>query len=497
MIYELKNFNESADKRSTDLRMDIMKNYLKIPLLAILLSLIAYSGQDSKKVAIVKLVRGNATFLSPDGEQGKITKGIWVKEGAVIKTEARSFVRLNFIDKSSMNVGPKSELKIEKFSKSEAGVINVLTGKIRSKVTKDYLKMDKDKSKLFVKSRNAVMGVRGTDFLFSANKKSGTSTAILFEGAIVFNKLEKGANSNDLESIVSKGRKIAPGQVSVASRNIKKPTVPAKLNKKQFESLNKNKDFKVSKVKKGKKVKSVVPPGLSGEVVSAESKSLKEKIKKVIKVDVASKDSTDKPSAPTQDSKGFVKGDDVKPADGVVVHVDSGLVIPPGSDSVYDSNTGEWVSNTNGDISATGEYVPPEGFAVDDGGNLLKVDETGKAKEIVVVDIKPVDQMEPIELAKTVEYKAPKQENDINVDGGPAPAGEKENIDEGVKQDDGAQLNVSEPEVLPPPPQPENQVQRPNTFNNNTGLPLSGTATAPPPSGRTRVIIKPNKENSR
>ena len=134
MIYVLKNFNESADKRSTDLRMDIMKNYLKIPLLAILLSLIAYSGQDSKKVAIVKLVRGNATFLSPDGEQGKITKGIWVKEGAVIKTEARSFVRLNFIDKSSMNVGPKSELKIEKFSKSEAGVINVLTGKIRSKV---------------------------------------------------------------------------------------------------------------------------------------------------------------------------------------------------------------------------------------------------------------------------------------------------------------------------------------------------------------------------
>jgi len=35
----------------------------------------------------------------------------WVEEGAIIKTFEKSFVKLIFIDKSSMNVGPASEMK--------------------------------------------------------------------------------------------------------------------------------------------------------------------------------------------------------------------------------------------------------------------------------------------------------------------------------------------------------------------------------------------------
>ena len=156
-----------------------------------------FSSQNAgKKVALVKIVKGSATFLSLSGDKDYIRKGMWLTEGTIVKTEPRSFVKLSFIDKSSMNIGPKSELKIEKFSKDEAGVINILTGKIRSKVTKDYLQMNKDKSKLFIKSKSAVMGIRGTDFLFSTNKVTGATTAVLFEGKVVFNKINRrGANS--------------------------------------------------------------------------------------------------------------------------------------------------------------------------------------------------------------------------------------------------------------------------------------------------------------
>lgn len=477
-------------------------------------SFFAFSSQNAKKVAIVKVVRGEASMLAPDGEQKAIEKGDWLKVGTIVKTGARSFVRLSFIDKSSMNIGPKSELKIEKFSRNEAGVINVLSGKIRAKVTKDYLKMDKNKSKLFVKSRNAVMGVRGTDFLFSANAKAGTSTTILFEGSVVFNKIQKGDNIRNLESIVNKGRRIKPGEVSVANRTRKKPTVAAKMSAKQFKSLKANKSFKVADVKSVKKYKSVVPPGLNGSIIEGSDNSLKDEIKKIVKVNVDKKrESDEKPDAVNiEDTKGFIKGDDIRPADGILVHIDSGMIIPPGADSTFDKNIGEWVSSTNGRISDSGDYIPPAGFKINDDGQFLKVDiETGDIKGVVIIDIKPVDQMLPIESSKIIQYIPPKE----SIQQGPAPAGgsvdiifdefsktqeeimveeatfeqkEKEEILE--RSPDGKVVSpVEDDGYLPPPPKAigDSTINQPINF--------APVAPPPPSSGSTRALIKVKRSN--
>ena len=365
-----------------------------------LLSALAFSNQGSQKnVAIVKMLRGKAFSLNTKGEKVMLKKGDWLTEGSIIKTLSKTLVKLNFIDKSTMNIGPKSELKIEKFSKKEAGVINVLTGKIRSQVTKDYLDMDKEKSKLFVKSRNAVMGVRGTDFLFSANKKTGATTTVLFEGSIVFNKLHQGDSLSDLESVVNKGRRIKPGQVSVAMRSLDKPTVPSKLSSKQFNLLNKNRDFNDSNEKNKKTTKSVVPPGLNGATVSSGDDKLKSEIEKITNTKINDKD---KNSTVVETSKGFIQGDDIKPADGVYVHVESGTIISPGVDSSFDENTNEWVSTTNGGANNSGEYVPPEGYKLTEDGQLLKVDNSGQIIAEVVLDIKPVDETPSLTNAPTV-----------------------------------------------------------------------------------------------
>jgi hypothetical protein len=370
-----------------------MKKTLLV-LLSVTFMLFAFASGKGKKVAIVKIAKGKATVVNTNGDKLNIQKGQWIEQGSVIKTEKSSFVKLSFIDKSTVNVGPNSEMKIERFSKNEAGVLNVISGKIRSKVTKDYLNMEKDKSKLFVRSKSAVMGIRGTDFIFSTSKKTGASTAILFEGSVVFNKVNKKNKMKNLESIVNKGFRIKPGQFSVAHTRRKRPTVPSKLSTRQFVALEKNKNF-VSSSKKiiQKKIRSVTPPGLTGEIVASDNqlKIGKSKKPKNNKIDISK-------------TKGFVKGNQIKPVDGSIVHIESGAIIPIGNDAHFDRNSKEWVSNSSGSVDDKGAYIPPKSFKITDEGKLIK--NVGNNKyQVVDIQIKPLDDTVPLDQANTSPLK--------------------------------------------------------------------------------------------
>ncbi|MCO4754835.1 MAG: FecR domain-containing protein [Bacteriovoracaceae bacterium] len=352
-----------------------------------------YSFAEGKNVAIVKMVRGKAHAVIDGQQEQVIKKGEWIQEGFTVKTQKGSFVRLSFIDKSTMNVGPSSQMKIEKFSKKEAGVINVLSGKIRSQVTKDYLQMNDEKSKLFVKSKSAVMGIRGTDFIFSANPKTGTTTAVLFEGSVVFNKINPGEKVRDLESVVNRGHRIRPGQFSVTRPDMVRPTVPAKMSSSQFRALEKNKNFaaNTSDKSKSEKKRSIVPPGLTGRTVASEDEGVKEAFSKTVGAAAPKSDT----QTDISETKGYARGNDVKPVDGSLVHIDSGTIIPLGVDSKFDPNTKEWVSPSF-DVDAKGEIVAPKGFELNDDGKLLKLDANGRAKE-VILEIKPLDQAPVLE----------------------------------------------------------------------------------------------------
>lgn len=328
------------------------------------------------KVAVVKLLRGEVDVLTL-GKTTKLKTNDWVTAGAVVKTAEKSFVKLVFIDKSQMNVGPNSEMKIESFSGKDSGVIDLVKGKIRSQVTKDYLQIkDRDQSKLFIKTKNAVMGVRGTDFMISTN---GTNTStVLFEGEIVFNKLENRGeiSSSKLESIVDSGVRMYPGEFSVMEANRPMPTVPSLLNVQQKEMLEKNVDFDSDRSPSNASTetsKSVVPEGLSGKVVSNDSGTLNSEIAQVATAPVNSQASSD--------PNGFIKGDQVKPANGSFVHVDSGIIIPPGPNSVLDTNTNTYIPGQDaGKVAADGSYIPPKNVEITESGKILVAvpDSTGK-----------------------------------------------------------------------------------------------------------------------
>jgi hypothetical protein len=339
-------------------------------ILTFLIFTFSFSLSAQTKVAVVKIIRGEVELIDL-GKPKKLKIDDWVQNGNIVKTADKSFVKLIFTDKSQMNIGPNSEMKIESFGGSDSGVIDLVKGKIRSQVTKDYLQMkDKNKSKLFIKTSNAVMGVRGTDFMVSTN---GINTsAILFEGEIVFNKLEgRGEiSSQKLEDIVDRGVRIFPGEFSVMEGNKPMPTVPSLLNNQQLEKLEKNEDLGSNRSPSNvdKEVsKSVVPAGLSGEVVSNNPKVLKEEIAQISnnQIPVTS-------SRPNGNAEGFVAGNQVRPANGSFIHIDSGVIIPPGNDSVLDPNTNTYIPGQNsGKVGADGNYIPPKNMEITNNGRVL------------------------------------------------------------------------------------------------------------------------------
>lgn len=347
-----------------------------------LIALMTTTAWAQKKVAIVKMLKGEVDVLTL-GKTSKLKVEDWVEDGSVVKTGEKSFVKLVFIDKSQMNIGPGSEMKIEKFGEKDSGVIDLVKGKIRSQVTKDYLQMDRNKSKLFIKTPNAVMGVRGTDFMISTNGQ--TTSTILFEGSISFNRLDNRneRNTNRLEDIVDRGVNIQPGEFSVADKVHPMPTVPAVLNVNQREALEKNENFDSSRTPGNSSAsaaeKSIVPPGLTGESVSNDTAALKTEIA-----------SAQAPAANSESAQGYVSGDSVKPTNGAFLHVDSGTIIAPPPGSVYDPNTNTYIpTGSSGTVSTSGEYIPPKNVEITADGKVLVASIDPKTGQTVVTQTAP------------------------------------------------------------------------------------------------------------
>jgi hypothetical protein len=147
------------------------------------------------------------------------------------------------------------------------------------------------------------------------------------------------------------------------------PTLPAMLNKEQLEVLEKNDGFESNRnpdsSAQSAATKSVVPQGLNGAVVSNDQDSIKSEV-------AAGGNDSGKTAASSSDPNGFVKGDQVKPANGSFVHIDSGTIIPPGPDSVLDKNTNTYIPGPGqGSVGASGEYVPPKNVEITSDGKIM------------------------------------------------------------------------------------------------------------------------------
>src|SRR5687767_5827091 len=105
-----------------------MKTLIALFVFVSFMSLSFAQGGEAPKVAVASMLRGDVDLLIL-GKTIKLKKDDWVREGSVVKTADKSFVKLVFIDKSQMNIGPNSEMKIAKFSGNESGIIDLVKGK--------------------------------------------------------------------------------------------------------------------------------------------------------------------------------------------------------------------------------------------------------------------------------------------------------------------------------------------------------------------------------
>lgn len=328
-------------------------------------------------VAKVVILKGQVKAKLADGSIIDVKADQSLPEGAVLQTAEKSFVKLIFIDKSTMNLGPSSQMVINSFPKKEAGIITLVKGQIRSQVTKDYMEMDdKTKSKLYIKTKTAAMGIRGTDFQVNFNPENQNTSLILYEGKVAMSHIEHGEreaklDQNKLEKVVSsdKAVTVVKGQISVVNMNVaERAMAPTTLSTVQLNALKENETGLKESTDDKKQYRNPLPPGVDSALFS-----------NVTPEKIATAEKT-----PQADPNGFfnVKTGEYKLPAGSIVDLNTVNIIPPPVNAVFDPNTNTYVvPETFGKVDkTTGEYKAPEGLQLGHDGKFVLVDADAYAK---------------------------------------------------------------------------------------------------------------------
>lgn len=369
---------------------------------------LSLTAQDDGGVAKLIILKGKAMEFPLEGSPRNLKRGDWVKEGSTVKSGPRSFVKLLFVDKSQMNIGADSEMKIKEFPRNKAGIINLLKGKVRAKVTKNYMDIDRKNSKLFIKTKTAAMGVRGTDFQVIFNPRNAVTSLVTFEGAVAMAKIDETlrdnrVNQNVLESVLNRPEAVVvkQGQYSGALPNQRRVSIPVKISPTQLESLKtgeaglgnetseNRKPASTStsneKSQEKKVVRSIVPKGLDPKMVAAANSSTVEKAmadgigegttKKVVSATSQKIDVIRSAGPPPEGFVDSASGAFAPPAGGYVDDK-TGLYVPPTEGSAFDPNAGVYIPPPDvGTVDTdTGAYIPPDGYKLVDTGDLVEVE---------------------------------------------------------------------------------------------------------------------------
>lgn len=322
-------------------------------------------GAAKRYIAKVAKVRGKVTVLSPGQHKARVLRvGMRLKEDTSIVTAKRSFAQILFFDKTKLNIGPDSKALIVKGNtRTEPGVVGLLKGKLRTSVKKEPRK--KLTEKFIIQTRNAAMGVRGTEFQTIYNPDGNLTSLLTYKGEVAMVKLDDSESENldierdsrtkkvklkkakkrkftknNIKKVFKKKKAVVvkQGQFSGTVNKLETVSLPVKINPVQLNILYKNKDFKESKAKK----KAKIDPA-------------KEKLAiKPVEQDAPLEGVIDK------DKKVFA------PKAGGFLDLKTGLYIPPSNESKLNKKLGVYVDKKTGGVNAaSGEYIPPKGLKLD------------------------------------------------------------------------------------------------------------------------------------
>lgn len=141
----------------------------------------------------VSIVMGDASYDRPGARRMRLNKGQALLVGDTVATGEDGRVRVSLTDGSELFVSPRSFVKIENVTVEKAGasvakrqiLLNLMKGKVRSRVNSKVDQNQKESS-FEVKTKSAVAGVRGTDFVasFEETGKEWTTEVRTLEGKV-------------------------------------------------------------------------------------------------------------------------------------------------------------------------------------------------------------------------------------------------------------------------------------------------------------------------
>lgn len=125
------------------------------------------SAAIAEPVGKVIFSSGSSLLTRPNTAAISVKAGLEIKQGDRLQTSENGRIKIAFLDKNELNITPKSDIVIEKQEFDAKGgrrntMINLVYGKIRSKLTQKY---DGNQNRYEVKTKASVAGVRGTDFV--------------------------------------------------------------------------------------------------------------------------------------------------------------------------------------------------------------------------------------------------------------------------------------------------------------------------------------------
>lgn len=302
---------------------------------------LAFSANANLVIGSILKVKGEVSILElGNREAKKAVAGQNVTKEASVLTGEKSFIQIVLLDKTQINLGPSSKIILDQTPALKVGLINLMKGALRTNVIKEL----GIKDKLYIKTRTAAMGVRGTDFLTNYNPENKMTNLITFRGQVAMVKSE---SLNVVDSLGSKDVVLVDsGRFSAISTNLKNVSEPIKLSAIQYTGLKlnteMNDDSKISK-----------------EVFQ---KELKETIKEY--GEISKKELAEDNSAHEEHN---LKNQIIPPAAGGYIDLVTGIYVPPtASQNNYNKELNIYeLKADKGEVTEAGVYVPPKGILLD------------------------------------------------------------------------------------------------------------------------------------
>ncbi len=197
-----------------------------------LILVFSFSAHAQAVHGVLKVVKGDVQIIqASDGKKvaAKIGQKVFPKDTIIAGKESRA--KIVMVDNNEINISPDSKIEIQSYDykpeeDKKSVILNVMYGKVRSKVNQKY----EGENKFQVKTPSAVAGVRGTDFMTGYDPSTKASSVVTFQGNVAVG--QPGPNGQIQNPVY-----VGAGQMTSASGN-KPPNAPTSVPKDQLAKMD-------------------------------------------------------------------------------------------------------------------------------------------------------------------------------------------------------------------------------------------------------------------